>query len=691
MKLMKKAFIATLVILGILFILLLIWPEDEKEYDGDYQTHEEEKDDEEGEDRTEEGSHEQHTREAVSGDGTATILIYMIGSDLESDGGCATQDLYEICDADLGSGVNVIVQTGGAYYWQNPQISGDSVQRFAVQDGELSLKKDVGLVSMVEPETVRDFLVWGTQNYPADRYGLIFWNHGGGTILGFGADEHFPDDMLSLDEIADALDGADVHMEFVGFDACLMGTIETAYMLEPYADYMIASEETEPGTGWYYTDWLTAFGRNPSMDMERLGKQIIDDFVDGPDSFFWDDTTLALVDLSQIPALYSTLCTYMAESRECLSQNAYRQIMYARSDAKSYGEGEYEQIDIADYVEEAGIDGGDAVKKALDKAVVYFNSSISHSSGLAMYYPYDYPEYYEDMLVLMNEIGFSDGNYQGFFNDFVSLLVYGQYCGRRSLSPMEQLTGYEEETSESIDYGDTSWYDAEIGEQIGDGLVTLDTGELYIAEKGDDFVLQLTDEQWDTITVIEQQVFVDDGEGYIDLGSDNVYEFDDDGDLLIDFDYLWVALDGIIVPFYAVEEGDRADGGWYSYGYVPAELHRKDTEEPIDVEVMVYWDSEHEDGYVAGYRPVSEDGLNLPAKNYPALQAGDVLYFYCDYYTYDGAYDASYYLGDPLTVTEADIQVSYEDIGEVTTNVCYYLMDMYQNEYWTETIEIYFE
>ena len=96
MKLMKKAFLATLVILGILFILLLIWPEDEKEYDGDYQTHEEEKDDEEGEDRTEEGSHEQHTREAGSRDGTATILIYMIGSDLESDGGCATQDLYEI-------------------------------------------------------------------------------------------------------------------------------------------------------------------------------------------------------------------------------------------------------------------------------------------------------------------------------------------------------------------------------------------------------------------------------------------------------------------------------------------------------------------------------------------------------------------------------------------------------------------
>ncbi|MCR5235609.1 MAG: hypothetical protein K6E34_00220 [Lachnospiraceae bacterium] len=37
------------------------------------------------------------------------------------------------------------------------------------------------------------------------------------------------------------------HFDFIGFDACLMATVETAYMLSPYADYMIASEEFEPG------------------------------------------------------------------------------------------------------------------------------------------------------------------------------------------------------------------------------------------------------------------------------------------------------------------------------------------------------------------------------------------------------------------------------------------------------------
>ncbi len=687
LKALGKILIGILVVLGILFLLLLLWPEDDSQYD---ESAGYESSDNSGRSESDSGD---ETRESWEGRETATIMIYMIGSDLESDGGCATADIYEICDAELGKNVNVVIQTGGAYYWQHPMISGDSVQRYSVQDGEISLEQDLGLISMAEPSALEDFIRWGTQTYPADRYGAILWNHGGGTIMGFGADEHFPDDMLSLDKIADAFAGADAHMEFIGFDACLMGTIETAYVLEPYADYLIASEETEPGTGWYYTDWLTALGRNPSISMEKLGRQLIDDFVDGPDSSFWDDTTLALVDLSKIPGVYDALCSYMADSSTSLTKDydGYYQIMYARSDAKSYGEGEYEQIDIVDYIEEADIAGGDAVIKALKEAVVYFNSSITDSYGLAMYYPYDYPEYYEEMLALLDEIGLSDGSYRDFFNNFVNLLVYGQSCCMRSSAPMEQLTGYEGESAESADYSDASWYDADAGQQVDGGLVTLDSGELYLEEKGDDFVLQLTEEEWSTITTIELQVFVDDGEGYIDLGSDNWYEFDQDGDLIVDFDYTWVALNGMVVPFYAEEEGERSDGSWYSYGYVPAELHPEDGSEAKDVEVMVYWDSQHEEGYVAGYRPVSEDGMTLPARNYPELQEGDELYFYCDYYTYEGEYDASYYMGDALTVTDAEIQVSYEDIGTYTTNICYYLVDLYQNEYWTETIEISFE
>lgn len=35
----------------------------------------------------------------------------------------------------------------------------------------------------------------------------------------------------------------------VGFDTCVMGCVEVAQALAPYADYLVASEDLEPGTG----------------------------------------------------------------------------------------------------------------------------------------------------------------------------------------------------------------------------------------------------------------------------------------------------------------------------------------------------------------------------------------------------------------------------------------------------------
>ena len=70
-----------------------------------------------------------------------------------------------------------------------------------------------------------------------------------------------------------------VKFDIIGFDACLMATLETALVAEQYGDYLIASEAVEPGTGWYYTNWLSALSENPAIDSLDLGKQIIDDYV----------------------------------------------------------------------------------------------------------------------------------------------------------------------------------------------------------------------------------------------------------------------------------------------------------------------------------------------------------------------------------------------------------------------------
>ena len=120
-------------------------------------------------------------------------MIYMCGSDLESEYGAASVDINEILSADISENVNVLIQTGGCVDWTNDQISEERSQIFSVENGELQLvNDDVGLKNMAESSTLTEFINYSKESYPANRYGLIIWNHGFGTLEGFGHDEKIP-------------------------------------------------------------------------------------------------------------------------------------------------------------------------------------------------------------------------------------------------------------------------------------------------------------------------------------------------------------------------------------------------------------------------------------------------------------------------------------------------------------------
>lgn len=153
-------------------------------------------------------------------------------------------------------------------------------------------------------------------------------------------------------------------------------------------------------------------------------------------------------------------------------------------------------------------------------------------------------------------------------------------------------------------------------------------------------------------------------------------------------------------PLFPMETGHR--GGYAGGGFleIPDDLQvfsggravRQQTKDGSieDIEILVYWDEQHEDGYVTGYRSASTEGIGVAERNLRRLEEGDTLDFFCDYYNYQEEYEGSYYFGDTLTV-QGELQVTYEEMGEYPTEICYYLQDIYRNEYWTETIAITFE
>ena len=146
----------------------------------------------------------------------------------------------------------------------------DANALFVLEDGEYRMLEKYPQTSMGDPENLTQLLRYGYENYPADSYDLILWDHGNGPVIGYGKDKVFDGDGLTLPEIREALEdspfGGREKLSIVGFDACLMSSAELMCMVADHADYLVASQETEPGFGWNY-QFLNELGHMPAKEL----------------------------------------------------------------------------------------------------------------------------------------------------------------------------------------------------------------------------------------------------------------------------------------------------------------------------------------------------------------------------------------------------------------------------------------
>lgn len=190
-----------------------------------------------------------------SGKKKNTIMIYMVGSDLEAKGGAGTNDLDEIVKSgiDLDKN-NVIIFAGGSKKWHNDTVSkNDELSVLKLTKDGFKRQKTMPSASMGEAQSLLDFLNYSYKNYSAENYALILWDHGDGPLIGYGKDMLFDNDSLTLAEMGEALKkspfGKNKKLSWVGFDACLMSSAELAVVWADYADYLVASQEVEPAFG----------------------------------------------------------------------------------------------------------------------------------------------------------------------------------------------------------------------------------------------------------------------------------------------------------------------------------------------------------------------------------------------------------------------------------------------------------
>ena len=655
-------------------------------------------------------------RTVIKGKGKdeVTIMVYMCGTDLESKHGMGTSDLQEMLGADLGDNVNLVVYTGGCKQWKNNVISSSDNQIYQVVDGKLKvLDKDAGEVAMTNPDTLVDFIKYCDKKFPANRNMLIFWDHGGGSISGYGYDEKFARvGSMDLAEINSALKEAGVVFDFIGFDACLMATLETALMLAPYADYMIASEETEPGVGWYYTDWLTALGENTSMPTIEIGKNIVDDFVDTcAKKCQGQKTTLSVVDLAELEkTVPKELKAFAKSTSELMKDNEYKTVSDARYNTREFAQSNgIDQVDLAHLAQNLGTEEGKELAEALLSAVKYnrTSSNMTNAYGLSIYFPYKKASSVDQAVDTYTAIGM-DSEYARCIQEFASMEVSGQAVTGGTTSALPSLLGSllggatgstSSSGSDMVSQMLGSFLSGQLSNIVGmDKSNTAFLGERAMSDDAmaqylsDNYfdaanlmwtenaagqrVLSLSEEQWSLVHTLELNMFYDDGEGFIDLGLDNVYEFDENGALIGDTDRTWLAINGQPVAYYYMDTVD--DGTNYTItGCVPALLNGE------RVELMLEFDNANPYGYIAGARPVYTEGeTETVAKGMTEINVGDTLDFICDYYSYEGEYQDSYFLGEQMVVTE-NMEISNVDVGEGKVRVTYRFTDIYNQQYWT--------
>jgi len=660
------------------------------------------------------GSRAKYT--TIKGDGSDvfTILVYMCGTDLESKHGMASNDLQEMAKADLGSNINIVVYTGGCSKWKTSGISNSVNQIYQVKNGQLiRLEDNAGSGAMVSPSTLTDFIQYGKSHFEANRYALILWDHGGGSVSGYGYDEkNKSSGSMTLAGINQALKNGGLKYDFIGFDACLMATAETALMLDSYADYLIASEETEPGIGWYYTNWLNKLAKNTSMATTDIGKLIVDDFVsECKVRCNGQKTTLSVIDLAEFAnTVPSKLSAFAQSVSSKLTKNEYKEISAARTATREFATStRIDQVDLVDLANNVGTDEAKELAKVIQKAVKYNRTSTNMSNcyGVSIYFPYNTTGKVDSACRTYDQIGMDD-DYANCIRKFASLETGGQVAAGGTTSVTSLLgtllggggtqgsSGNSEligtllsgflgggRSISGLDDSNTDFMKGFDAESAADYYASnyLDAANLTWNYADGKYTMAMPKEQWSVLASIDKNMFLDDGEGYIDLGLDELFEYDPDSRILTaDAEKTWLGINGQLVAFYHTgSETDALSGEQLYYGYIPALLNGE------RVKLQVEFDKDGIGTVVGATADYVGAETDTVAKSESTIVNGDVIDLVCDYYTYNGEYENTYKLGSPITVN-GTLKVTDLAITGQTASIAYRFTDMYNKEYWTSPI-----
>jgi len=363
-----------------------------------------------------------------------TVMVYLAaGNDLETVG---IQDINEMELVGSTEEVNIVVQMdripfrtlsnyGLGVYDDFSNGNWTTTRRYYITQ-DMDPKKinsrllmDLGEQNMGDVETLKDFAQWTIQSYPAERYMLVLWNHGGcfrspgaGVSKDICWDYNFGlNSRITMPQLEEALAFVQSllgkKIDLIGMDACYMAMVEVAYQIKDCAQIMVTSEDSIPGDGWQYDCILESLVANPGQSTRQFASEIVNCYnrqYSGSKS----SVTLSAIDLAGIDLLAEDISVLANQiiNDYATPKNNYRE---ARNITQHYNSGlGFEYIDLRDFVTKLEdytyssqvLQAANQINQTWQSSRViisntYCGSSVNNSHGLSIYFPYySYDNYY---------------------------------------------------------------------------------------------------------------------------------------------------------------------------------------------------------------------------------------------------------------------------------------------------------
>ena len=513
--------------------------------------------------------------------------------------GAASVDINEITSEVWSDNIKIVIQTGGARKWDDQMTNPNRTQRFLYYKGAYKEVSNLPLQDSSNPDTLSEFLEFCKKEYPSDHRMLILWNHGAGPF-GFGKDSIY-ENMMTLKDIRAALqkvylpDYDSPAFDIIGFDACLMSTIEVTNALNGFADYYCLSEEAIPGDGWDYGTWLKAMTDDPTMSAAEVGMAIVDSYTDYyignnvKDIGYKYNVTFSLIDARKANELYDAYNALVKielidsindiSNLSDISRAAYKSTAYGYNHHNIFN-----TIDLGNFIDnliEKYPNECRKIKDLIRETVLYHreNGAFADSNGIAVYFP--------DQVETLSGINFFiDYVYNISENDMTKILYYYEQAGCITNDMKARLANITDKEPKPLDVN--------LFKKFLSIIPTFDNGNFSLS-MSNELRNQVVDYQLLFGKVDKKNNKI------INYGYDNVLDIDKNGINANSFDGKWLHINN--VPLYV--ELVNVSGSVILY---KAHVMYNDEE----VYLMITRDLNTDDVYISGISEVSSLTINMP-------------------------------------------------------------------------------